>query len=101
MPPPHLSFRSRSPLNRINWAAMPGGSPPFFFLVVMLTKRQIECLCWVREGKSSTDIGAILGLSPRSVDAYLAAACARLGVRTRTQAVVVATAKGLLPPSIL
>ena len=40
------------------------------------------------------------GLSPRTVDAYIADACARLGVRTRTQAVIVATEKGLLPPSI-
>jgi DNA-binding CsgD family transcriptional regulator len=66
----------------------------------MLTKRQIECLSWVREGKSSTDIGTILGLSPRTVDAYIADACARLGVRTRMQAVIVATDKGLLSPSI-
>ena len=67
---------------------------------VTLTPRQIQCLRWVMEGKSSTDIGTILGLSPRTVDAYIADACARLGVRTRMQAVIVATDKGLLPPSI-
>lgn len=64
----------------------------------MLTPRQIECLLWVREGKSSTDIGTILGLSARTIDDHLAAACERLGVRTRTQAVVVAIERGLLPP---
>lgn len=65
----------------------------------MLSKRQVECLLWAREGKSSTDIGAILGISPRTVDDHLAAACAKLGVRTRTQAVAEAMRRGLLPPS--
>jgi DNA-binding CsgD family transcriptional regulator len=62
----------------------------------MLTRRQGECLLWVRAGKSSTDIGVILGLSPRTVDEHIAAACERLGVRTRTQAVAEAIARGLL-----
>lgn len=62
----------------------------------MLSKRQSECLLWTREGKSSTDIGAILGLSARTIDDHLAAACAKLGVRTRTQAVAEAMRRGLL-----
>jgi DNA-binding CsgD family transcriptional regulator len=62
----------------------------------MLSKRQVECLFWAREGKSSTDIGAILGISPRTVDDHLAAACSKLGVRTRTQAVAEAIALGFL-----
>jgi DNA-binding CsgD family transcriptional regulator len=65
----------------------------------MLTARQLECLVWVREGKSSTDIGAILGLSPHTVDEHIAGACERLGVRTRTQAVAEAMTRGLLGPS--
>ena len=65
----------------------------------MLTARQIECLSWAREGKSSTDIGAILGLSAHTVNEHIAAACDRLGVRTRTQAVAEAMARGMLPPS--
>lgn len=65
----------------------------------MLSKRQIECLLWGREGKSSTDIGAIIGLSPRTVDDHFAAACEKLGVRTRVQAIAEATRLGLLPPS--
>jgi DNA-binding CsgD family transcriptional regulator len=65
----------------------------------MLTARQLECLLWVKAGKSSTDIGAILGLSAHTVNERIAGACDRLGVRTRTQAVAEAMAKGLLPPS--
>lgn len=63
-----------------------------------LTERQLECLRWAAAGKSSADIGAIVGLSPRTVDDHLAAACRRLGVRTRVQAVVLALQSQLIPP---
>ncbi len=61
-----------------------------------LTPRQLECLKWVGEGKSSTDIGGILELSPATVDGHIADACVRLGVRTRTQAIVEAFRNGWL-----
>jgi DNA-binding CsgD family transcriptional regulator len=61
-----------------------------------LSRRQIECLKWTRHGKSSTDIGDILGISSDTVDEHLAGACARLGVRTRVQAAVEAVLMGLL-----
>jgi DNA-binding CsgD family transcriptional regulator len=64
-----------------------------------LTRRQRECLAWVEQGKSSTDIGAILGLSPETVNEHVGEACRRLGVRTRVQAVVTARARGLLEPA--
>jgi DNA-binding CsgD family transcriptional regulator len=63
---------------------------------VTLSRRQIQCLFWVQEGKSATDIGVILGLSPRTVEEYLAKACDKLGVRRRVQAVVRAHRLGLL-----
>ncbi|MDX2233611.1 MAG: LuxR C-terminal-related transcriptional regulator [Hyphomonadaceae bacterium] len=65
---------------------------------VALTRRQIDCLSWVREGKSATDIGAILGISAHTVHEHVAAACARLGVRTRIQAVAAAMALRLIDP---
>jgi len=49
-------------------------------------------------GKSSSDIGAIVGLSPRTVDSYLEKACAKLRVRTRIEAVVKAVRDGLIDP---
>lgn len=64
----------------------------------LLAPRQVECLRWVQAGKSSGDIGAILGISSRTVDDYIADACARLGVRTRVQAISRAIALGLLSP---
>ena len=63
-----------------------------------LSGREIECLEWVSRGKSSGDIGAILGLSPRTVDSYLEKACAKLRVRTRIEAVAVAVRTGLIDP---
>ena len=60
-----------------------------------LTRRQRECLTWVEQGKSSSDIGVILGLSPETVNEHVGEACRRLGVRTRIQAVVAARASGL------
>ena len=61
-----------------------------------ITPRQLECLAWAQEGKSATDIGAILGISPRTVENHLAKACEQLGVRTRIQAVVKARDLGIL-----
>ena len=61
-----------------------------------LTPRQRECLLWVRMGKSSADIGELLGLSAETVNDHIAAACRRLGVRTRVQAVAEAAVHGLI-----
>lgn len=63
-----------------------------------LSQREAECLAWVSRGKSSSDIGTILGLSPRTVDSYLEKACAKLRVRTRIEAVALAVRTGLIDP---
>ena len=64
-----------------------------------ITPRQLECLAWVQEGKSATDIGAILGLSGRTVEGHLIKLCGHLGVKTRIQAVVRARELGLIGQS--
>jgi DNA-binding CsgD family transcriptional regulator len=61
-----------------------------------LSERQLECLAWVQEGKSATDIGQIIGISGRTVEGHLAKVCEALGVRTRIQAVLRASDLGLL-----
>lgn len=61
-----------------------------------LTDRQLECLRWISQGKSSADIGVILRISGRTVDYHVAAICERLGVRTRMQAVAQAIRRGWL-----
>jgi DNA-binding CsgD family transcriptional regulator len=79
-------------LTRRLLARRPASSCP-----VRLSRRQLECLTWVRNGKTSSEIGRILNLSGRTVDAYVAGACERFGVRTRVQAVARALLEGLLP----
>ena len=63
-----------------------------------LSPRELECLIWVSRGKSSGDIGGILGLSPRTVDSYLEKVCAKLRVRTRIEAVALAVRAGVIEP---
>jgi DNA-binding CsgD family transcriptional regulator len=64
--------------------------------LVVLSRRQLECLSWAEAGKSARDTGQILGISQRTVEKHLEQACGLLGVRTRIQAVVRARQLGLL-----
>jgi DNA-binding CsgD family transcriptional regulator len=61
-----------------------------------LTARQIDCLRWAQHGKTSWEIGQILGISSRTVESYLAIAFERLEVNTRLQAVLKARDLGLI-----
>lgn len=73
-----------------------GAAPPQPKESQLLSPRQRECLQWVRAGKSDWDISVILNLSEHTVNEHLEAARKRLGVRTRTQAVIEAIARGLI-----
>ena len=53
-----------------------------------LTGREREVLQWLAGGKTDKDIGAILGISPRTVHKHLQRIYEKLGVETRTAAVV-------------
>lgn len=63
---------------------------------ITLTPRQRECLQWVRAGKTDWEIGKIIGISEHTVIEHLDQARRRLGVRTRTQAVIEAVSRGLI-----
>lgn len=52
-----------------------------------LSPRQRACLEHAATGLTSAEIGERLGVSSRTVDEHLQAACRALGVRTRVQAV--------------
>jgi DNA-binding response OmpR family regulator len=58
-----------------------------------LTPREAEVLFWVVKGKTSRDIGEILGTSPRTVNKHLEHVFEKLGVETRTAAANVAMAR--------
>jgi len=55
-----------------------------------LSRRELECLQLVASGKSDWVIGELLSLSERTVHGYIENAKKRLGVATRTQAVICA-----------
>lgn len=63
-----------------------------------LQDREIEVLTWAGRGKTSGEIGTILGLAARTVDFHLENARTKLGVSTRIQAVVEATRSGIIDP---
>jgi DNA-binding NarL/FixJ family response regulator len=52
-----------------------------------LTPREAEVLFWLARGKSNRDIGAILAVSPRTVDKHLEQIYVKLGVENRASAV--------------
>jgi DNA-binding CsgD family transcriptional regulator len=62
----------------------------------LLTPREVECVRWMLEGKSDTDIGKILGISHTTVHFHIERAKKKLGVRTRTQAAAVVVSLGHL-----
>ncbi len=53
-----------------------------------LTRREAEVLAWVAEGKTDWETGVILGISARTVAKHLEHVYRKLGVETRTAAVV-------------
>lgn len=71
-------------------AAATGGS-------VRLTKREVEVLTLVIEGKSSKEVADHLYVSKRTVDFHLANIYQKLNVTNRVQAFREATRRNLIP----
>lgn len=65
---------------------------------VNLTDRERECLLWASQGKTAWETSVILSLGESTVRKHLASAAAKLGARTRAQAVAAALAQGNLLP---
>ena len=61
-----------------------------------LSRRECECLKWIAAGKTDWEIGAILALSEKTVNVYVERAKRKLGVQTRTQAIVYALRGGFI-----
>jgi DNA-binding CsgD family transcriptional regulator len=62
-----------------------------------LTDRQLDVLALLVEGSSNADIAARLVISPKTADHHVSAILARLGVRSRGEAVAAARRLGLTP----
>ena len=63
---------------------------------VHLREREVETLTWAARGKTFEEIGTILSLSKRTVEFHLDNARRKLGVATRTQALIKAAAGNLI-----
>jgi len=66
--------------------------------LVDLNDREVEVLTWVARGKTSVEIGQIVGLTKRTIDFHIDNARAKLGASTRTEAVIKATTGRLIEP---
>ena len=63
-----------------------------------LTRRQLEVLRLLAEGRSTSEVATELGVSTTTVRNHVANLLAALGVHTRLQAVVVGIRAGLVDP---
>jgi two-component system, NarL family, response regulator len=62
-----------------------------------LTQREREVLGRVAEGASNREVGAALQISERTVGVYVSSILSKLGACSRTEAVSIASRRGLLP----
>lgn len=72
---------------------------PWSFEALAVTAREREVLTWLAAGKTDRQIGAILGISPRTVQKHLERLYVKLGVETRTAAVMRSLALATAPPA--
>ncbi len=63
-----------------------------------LSSREIEILQWIAAGKSQMDVGAILAISPRTVEVHLRSAREKLCTISTAQAVGRGVSLGLIQP---
>jgi DNA-binding CsgD family transcriptional regulator len=84
---PHLANLYRLGVAIEKTRALPADAP-FDRAAAPLTSREREVLDWVAAGKTNRDVAAILGASPRTVEKHLERIYEKLGVETRTAAVM-------------
>ena len=65
-------------------------------ITIGLTRREVEVLNWVKDGKCTWDIGMLLQVSERTVKFHLANIFSKLEVSTRAQALARAIQLGLI-----
>jgi DNA-binding CsgD family transcriptional regulator len=67
-------------------------------LNIRLTPRERECLNWAAHGRTSKEIGDVLGLTPATVNFFIDAAVQKLAATNRAHAAAKAVALGLISP---
>ncbi len=62
-----------------------------------LSQREVEILLHMREGTTDKEIARLLGLSERTVQHHVQSVCQKLAAANRTQAVVTALRRRIIP----
>lgn len=65
---------------------------------ILLSARERDCLSWAARGKTSWEIGRVLGISTATVNFHLANTAMKLGVNGRVRAVAQGIRMGLINP---
>jgi DNA-binding CsgD family transcriptional regulator len=65
-----------------------------------VTRRELECLKWVKEGKTNWEISCIVGIAERTVEFHIGNAAKKLQATNRVAAVVTALQRGLLQRAV-
>jgi DNA-binding CsgD family transcriptional regulator len=66
--------------------------------IVRLTPREKECLNWAAHGRTSKEIGDVLGLTQATVNFFIDAAVTKLAASNRAHAAAKAVSLGLISP---
>jgi DNA-binding CsgD family transcriptional regulator len=61
-----------------------------------LTEREIECLYWIAEGKTSDEMAMILGISRNTINNYITSVMRKTATRTRSEAIAFAVRNNLV-----
>ncbi|MCF3641736.1 helix-turn-helix domain-containing protein [Rhizobium sp. TRM95111] len=61
-----------------------------------LTDREVECLYWIAEGKTSDEIAVILGISKNTINNYITSVMRKTATKTRSEAIAWAVRNGLV-----
>jgi len=61
-----------------------------------LTDREIECLFWIAEGKTSDEIAVILGISRNTINNYITSVMRKTATKTRSEAIAYAVRNNLV-----
>jgi DNA-binding NarL/FixJ family response regulator len=80
------------------FARRPSGGPMASAALAQLTPRELDVLRHVARGLSNTEIAGALFISETTVKTHVAHLLAKLGLRDRVQAVVLAYESGLVEP---
>jgi DNA-binding CsgD family transcriptional regulator len=61
-----------------------------------LTERELECLAWIAEGKTSEEIALILGISRNTINNYITSVMRKTATKTRSEAIACAVRNNLV-----